>query len=52
MKNVLKPLAKYVLIPLRLKAVASAKMQLFIRKCLVRAKQHYFEMKTWVISGK
>ena len=34
MKNVLKPLAKSVLVPLGLKAVDQQQMQLFIRECL------------------
>ena len=33
-KNVLKPLAKSVLVPLGLKAVDQQQMQLFIRECL------------------
>ena len=41
MKNVLKPLAKSVLIPLGLTAAASATDAAIHKKCLVRVQQHF-----------
>ena len=49
MKDILKPLAKSVLIPLELTAAASVTDAAIHKKCLDQKQQQEFQMKKWMI---